>query len=39
MIGNSVIFVGVLLVTGIWWLVHSRAHYSGPKLAAIYANN
>jgi hypothetical protein len=36
--GNSVIFVGVLVVTGFWWAVHSRSHYSGPKLAAIYAN-
>jgi choline transport protein len=38
-LGNSLIFVGVLVVTGFWWLVHSRSHYSGPKLAAIYANN
>lgn len=38
MTGNSVIFVGVLVVTGFWWVAHSRSHYSGPKLAAIYAN-
>ena len=30
---NSVILAGVLAITTLWWFVHSRKHYPGPKLA------
>lgn len=29
---NSVILVGILVITTIWWLVHARRNYPGPKL-------
>lgn len=34
---NSVIFVGVCALTALWWFASARMHYSGPKLATIYA--
>ena len=33
---NSVILVGVLFLTTIWWFIHGRSKYPGPKLAAMY---
>lgn len=33
---NSVILVGVLVLTSFWWLVHGRQKYPGPKLAELY---
>lgn len=33
---NSVILVGVLVITVFWWLVHGIRKYPGPKLASIY---
>jgi hypothetical protein len=29
---NSVILVGWLIVTTVWWFVHGRSKYPGPKL-------
>ncbi len=29
---NSVILVGILALTALWWVVHARTHYPGPKL-------
>lgn len=36
---NSVILVGVLVLTGIWWLAYGVKHYPGPKLAGVYTQN
>ena len=33
---NSVILVGVVIITTIWWFAHARRKYPGPKLAGIY---
>ncbi|KAK3675002.1 hypothetical protein LTR78_004935 [Recurvomyces mirabilis] len=33
---NSVILVGCLLLTTIWWFVHGLRKYPGPKLASLY---
>jgi choline transport protein len=33
---NSVILVGVLFLTTVWWFIHGRSNYPGPKLANIY---
>lgn len=33
---NSVILVGVLVLTTIWWFVHARRNYPGPKLGDLY---
>lgn len=34
--GNSVILVGVIVLTAFWWLVHGMRKYPGPKLAGLY---
>lgn len=33
---NSVILVGVLVLTAIWWIVHAHRKYPGPKLSGLY---
>ena len=33
---NSVILVGVLFLTTVWWFAHARRKYPGPKLARLY---
>ena len=33
---NSVILVGVLALTTIWWFIHARTKYPGPKMARLY---
>ncbi|KAF2173300.1 hypothetical protein M409DRAFT_49762 [Zasmidium cellare ATCC 36951] len=33
---NSVILVGVVLLTVFWWFVHGLRKYPGPKLAKLY---
>ena len=35
---NSVILVGVVLLTTIWWFAWARRNYPGPKLANLYVN-
>ncbi|KAI9654805.1 MAG: hypothetical protein M1821_005799 [Bathelium mastoideum] len=35
---NSVILVGVVVLTGFWWLVHGIRKYPGPKVAALYTD-
>ena len=35
---NSVVLVGVLVLTIAWWFIHARAKYPGPKLSNIYAD-
>lgn len=34
--GNSVILVGVVVLTAFWWVVHGMRKYPGPKLAHLY---
>ena len=33
---NSVILAGCVTLTTIWWFVHGRTKYPGPKLAKLY---
>lgn len=33
---NSVILVGILAVSGLWWLVHATHHYPGPRVMQLY---
>ena len=33
---NSVILVGILFLTTVWWFVHARRNYPGPALAKMY---
>ena len=33
---NSVILVGVVFLTTVWWFVRARTHYPGPKLSGLY---
>ena len=33
---NSVILVGVLVLTSIWWMVHGLRNYDGPRLTHLY---
>ena len=33
---NSVILVGIVFITAVWWLVHGMKKYPGPKLASLY---
>ncbi|MCJ1417718.1 hypothetical protein MMC32_004063 [Xylographa parallela] len=35
---NSVILVGVLVITTAWWFAHARKHYPGPKLTSLYVD-
>ena len=35
---NSVILVGVLILTTLWWFVHARTKYPGPKLSQLYVD-
>ena len=33
---NSVILVGVVALTGIWWVAHGMRNYAGPKITLLY---
>jgi choline transport protein len=33
---NSVILVGVFVLTTFWWLVHGRTKYAGPKMMLLH---
>lgn len=33
---NSVILVGVVALTSIWWMVHGIRNYPGPRLTHLY---
>lgn len=35
---NSVILVGVVLLTTAWWFIHGSRKYPGPKLSHLYVN-
>lgn len=36
---NSVILMGVIALTGTWWLVWGLKFYPGPKIASIYGDH
>ena len=36
---NSVILAGVVAITAIWWVVHARKHYPGPKVMSLYVHD
>ena len=33
---NSVILVGILFITMVWWIIHGFKNYPGPKLIGLY---
>lgn len=33
---NSVILVGVILLTAAWWVIHAKRNYPGPKVMTMY---
>jgi choline transport protein len=33
---NSVITVGVVVLTAAWWIIHARKNYPGPKVMTMY---
>jgi choline transport protein len=33
---NSVILAGVVVLTGVWWVVHGMRNYAGPKITLLY---
>lgn len=35
---NSVILVGIIVLTTAWWFIHARRKYPGPKLAGLYVD-
>ena len=35
---NSVILVGIVVLTTFWWFVHAMRKYPGPKLAKLYVD-
>lgn len=36
---NSVILVGVLALTALWWAIHARKHYPGPLVMSLYISS
>lgn len=36
---NSVILVGTIAISVIWWLVHATRHYPGPKVMHLYIHD
>lgn len=36
---NSVILVGVVALTSIWWMVHGIRNYAGPRLTHLYIHD
>lgn len=35
---NSVVLVGVVVLTAAWWLIHARKNYPGPKVMVMYVH-
>ena len=35
---NCVILIGVVVLTTVWWFVHARRKYPGPKLNNLYVD-
>lgn len=36
---NSVITVGVVVLTAAWWVIHARENYPGPKVMTMYIHD
>jgi nitrogen fixation-related uncharacterized protein len=36
---NSVILVGVVALTALWWAVHANKNYPGPKVMTMYIHD
>lgn len=36
---NSVIVVGTLALSGLWWLIHATRHYPGPRVMHLYIHD
>lgn len=36
---NAVILMGVVAITGIWWVAHAIRHYPGPKVMTLYIHD
>ncbi|KAH9893031.1 amino acid transporter [Xylariomycetidae sp. FL2044] len=36
---NSVILVGTVVLSGIWWAAHAARHYPGPKVMNLYIHD
>lgn len=36
---NSVILVGVVALSFIWWVLHASRHYPGPKVMHLYIHD
>ncbi|KAI5864828.1 amino acid transporter [Durotheca rogersii] len=36
---NSVILVGTIAMSSLWWLLHATRHYPGPKVMKLYIHN
>ncbi|KAK6859746.1 Choline transporter [Apiospora arundinis] len=36
---NSVILVGVVFLSAIWWVMHATRHYPGPKVMKLYIHD
>jgi hypothetical protein len=36
---NSVILVGVVAISGIWWAVHAVNNYPGPRVMHVYIHD
>jgi hypothetical protein len=33
---NSVILVGIVVLTTVWWFAHASRNYPGPKVMTLY---
>jgi choline transport protein len=36
---NSVILVGTIAITAVWWFAHASKNYPGPKVMALYIHS
>lgn len=36
---NSVILIGTIAVSVIWWFVHATRHYPGPRVMRLYIHD
>ena len=36
---NSVILVGSVALSAVWWAVHATRHYPGPKVMRLYIHD
>lgn len=36
---NSVILVGTITLSALWWIIHGSRHYPGPKVMQLYIHD